>query len=207
MRILAIDTCNGFCSAAMLEDNNIIASSFESQVSKQAEMLPYHIQNTLSVAKANLADIDYIGVTIGPGSFTGVRIGVALANGIQIANNVNLLGVSCLQVLGYQAVVHKQKCFAVMDARRDEVFIQGFDLHLKPITEAMLLNFDEAEKIVTPDSILAGSGATHLTNLNNRFININLDAEETVKTAAYLISHNQIFPCSQLAPLYIRNWG
>lgn len=99
MIILAIDTSLDDCIVAIAQDGEILASSCQKTKSKQAEILPQMVKDICEKAKINPKQIDKIGVTIGPGSFTGVRVGLAFAKGLAIATDAQIIGISTLELL------------------------------------------------------------------------------------------------------------
>lgn len=99
MIILAIDTSLDDCIVVIARDGEILASSCQKTKSKQAEILPQMVKNICEKAQINPKQIDKIGVTIGPGSFTGVRVGLAFAKGLAIATNSQIVGISTLELL------------------------------------------------------------------------------------------------------------
>ena len=121
----------------------------------------------MSRAGVTFADIDRIAVTIGPGTFTGTRIGIAAARGLAIARHFEIVSTTSLAVMAEVAVAELGSNRAIgalaiaVDARRDQVYVQlfgegGLDVKSPP----MLLSIDEASRIGDDGPLLiAGSGA------------------------------------------------
>lgn len=99
MRVLAIDTALGACSAALVEHGVSIAAISESMERGHAERLAPLVDELMRGAGAAFADIDRIAVTVGPGSFTGVRVGLSFARGLALALDKPCVGVSTLEAL------------------------------------------------------------------------------------------------------------
>lgn len=93
-KILAIDCAHGDCSAALSDGEKIISEIDEQMERGQAERLIPMVRDVLKQADASFADIDVVAVTTGPGSFTGVRVGLAAADGIAMAAGLPMIGVS-----------------------------------------------------------------------------------------------------------------
>ena len=91
MRVLILDSALGRCAAAIVTDGTVVASRVEDRRQRHEELLPMMAQAVLAEASG---PITLIGVTIGPGSFTGIRAGLALAHGIGLAAGVPVIGVT-----------------------------------------------------------------------------------------------------------------
>ena len=99
MIVLALDTALDGCAVALAEDNENRASLDEEMMRGQAERLAPMVREILAVAHATFSEIDRIAVTTGPGSFTGVRVGLSFARALALALNKPCLGVSTLEAL------------------------------------------------------------------------------------------------------------
>jgi tRNA threonylcarbamoyl adenosine modification protein YeaZ len=123
MRVLAIDTALAACAAAVLgTGHGIVASESLPMPRGHAEALLPLIARVMKQSETNFRDL--IAVTIGPGSFTGVRVGLAAARGFGVATGVPVVGVSTLSVYAapYLAANSKSSVIAAIDARHDHVF-------------------------------------------------------------------------------------
>jgi tRNA threonylcarbamoyladenosine biosynthesis protein TsaB len=148
MRVLAIDTALAACAAAVLDtDHGIVASESLAMVRGHAEALVPLIARVMKQSNMSFRDLGRIAVTTGPGSFTGVRVGLAAARGFGVATAVPVVGVSTLSVYAapYLADNGKSPVVAVIDARHDHVFLQVFgpgghtlvSPRLAPLSEAV----------------------------------------------------------------------
>ena len=129
MRVLAIDTALAACAAAVLDtDHGIVASESLPMVRGHAEALIPLIARVMKQSEMSFRDLGRIAVTTGPGSFTGVRVGLAAARGFGVATGVPVVGVSTLSVYAapYLAGNGKTPVVAAIDARHDHVFLQVF---------------------------------------------------------------------------------
>ncbi|PCI34562.1 MAG: tRNA (adenosine(37)-N6)-threonylcarbamoyltransferase complex dimerization subunit type 1 TsaB [Alphaproteobacteria bacterium] len=136
MIILALDSALSSCSAAVIKDGEIVSEIFENRMRGQAERLLPLCQEVCAEAGLSFDDLDAIAVTRGPGTFTGVRIGLAAAKGLALALDIPLIGVTTLSVSARNAA--KNSCegrIAIAhDARRSEVYLQIFDLKAGQVT-------------------------------------------------------------------------
>lgn len=127
MKILAIDTTTFLGSVALVEDDLLIASIQQGTQVTYSERLIHSIDHLLEGARWRKLDIDLIAVALGPGSFTGLRIGLGTAKGLAITLGKPMVGVSSLQVLACGSGSHDRMVVPVIDARRDEVYATAYN--------------------------------------------------------------------------------
>lgn len=122
---LAIDCSARFCAVALYrgDGDRVLAQSSPDIGRGHAEQLPGVLDAVLKQAGAGLSGVERLGVTIGPGSFAGIRVGVAFARGLALAMNVPAIGVGTLEALAVPAALASRRpVMAVFDARRDRVW-------------------------------------------------------------------------------------
>ncbi len=121
-KLLAVDTATESCGAAVLADGRIQAElSLNHGETHTKHILPA-IDEVLCLAGVSLTEIDAFAVTRGPGSFTGLRIGISTMKGMAFATGKPIIGVSSLEVLAYQAEGDSRLVCPVIDARRHEIY-------------------------------------------------------------------------------------
>lgn len=127
MRILAFDCALEARSAALFEGQRLVGGRQEAGPRRHAERLLPLITETLAAVAWRFADLDLICLTRGPGSFTGLRIGLAAARGLAVALDVPVLGLSTLEALaaGVEAPGNAA-VLALIDARRGQLYAQAF---------------------------------------------------------------------------------
>ncbi|WP_026619586.1 tRNA threonylcarbamoyladenosine biosynthesis protein TsaB [Ensifer sp. WSM1721] len=168
MLVLAIDTSGIGCSAAVYDGGpgELLARAGAEIGRGHAERLMDFVDEALIAAGRQLADIDRIAVTIGPGSFTGIRVGVAAARGLALALGKPAVGVTTLQVIAESARLKEpgRPVLAVMDAKRDEVYVQSFDARGRAEGAPEILSAGEVhERFSGFSGIVSGSGAHLVT--------------------------------------------
>jgi tRNA threonylcarbamoyladenosine biosynthesis protein TsaB len=126
MIVLALDTCLAACSVALIGDGRILGSLSEPTARGHQERLAPMTRDLMAEAGLGFADLDRIGVTVGPGSFTGLRVGLAFAKGLAFALGRPCVGVGTLEALAAGCEGAGRKA-AVIDAGRGRVYIQLFD--------------------------------------------------------------------------------
>ncbi|MEI7931924.1 MAG: tRNA (adenosine(37)-N6)-threonylcarbamoyltransferase complex dimerization subunit type 1 TsaB, partial [Alphaproteobacteria bacterium] len=123
MIVLAVDTCLSACTAAVGEDGRMVAHISEPMVRGHQERLALMVAEAMAASGRKFSDLDRIGATVGPGSFTGLRIGLSFAKAMALALDIPFSGFSSLEALSFG---HPGRVIAIADARRGQAYWQGF---------------------------------------------------------------------------------
>jgi tRNA threonylcarbamoyladenosine biosynthesis protein TsaB len=133
--VLALDAGGAMCSAAVAIDD-ILASAERCESPRgQAEILLPMADRVLSEAGLSPAALDLLAVTVGPGSFTGIRIGLAAARGIAVATGARLIGVTSFDAVAVGAERPNQWLLVALESRREDLYVQFFDPWHCPVGE------------------------------------------------------------------------
>ena len=125
MKILSIDTSSNICGVSVLEDEKLLKEFSEDNKLTHSERLVPIIKDLLSELKLDLCDFDLIVCDIGPGSFTGIRIGVATVKAFCDSLNINSIGISSLEALAYNTKQEGLIC-SLIDAKHNNVYVGVF---------------------------------------------------------------------------------
>ena len=147
MIVLGLDTCLNACSVAVLDGDRVLAHATETMARGHQERLAPMAQMVMAAAALPFSRLDRIGATVGPGSFTGLRVGVAFAKGLASALSIPAVGVGALEALAAEG---PGLVAAVIDARRDQVYLQVFEA---------------GEALMAPDVLPIGTAAARLVEL------------------------------------------
>ena len=162
--ILALDTCLTACSVAILDGDTVLAARSEAMPRGHQERLAPLVRELMAQAGVGFPALTRIGVTVGPGSFTGLRVGLAFAKGLSSALAIPCVGVSALEALAFG---RDGFVGAVIDARRDQVYVQffgdGVALTAPDALAATTASARLAEVYHGGPATLIGSGAPLLT--------------------------------------------
>ena len=163
MPILAIDTSTMVSGAAIATKDRLIAEVTMQLKLPQSQVLLGHIEDVLKIAHMDKKDLDGIAISIGPGSFTGLRIGVATVKGLAFATNKPCIGVSTLEAMAENLCGINGNICCVMDARAGQVYQAFFKREANTLTrlcEDRAIKLDELSKEIGETSqILVGDGA------------------------------------------------
>lgn len=146
--ILHIETSTAVCSVALSSDGQVIDQYADLSGANHAEKLPEFFDQALSFADSHALPLDAVAVSSGPGSYTGLRIGVSLAKGVCMARDLKLISVPTLQLLAVPLLLHEEiepdaLLCPMIDARRMEVYAAIYDRRLKMLREASADVVDE----------------------------------------------------------------
>ncbi len=164
MILLAIDTSGSGCFVAIHDsDSNVTLGTAGADIGRgHAERLMAFVDAALEAAGVDLSAIERIAVTIGPGSFTGIRVGVAAARGLSLALGVPAVGVSTLSAI---AAAHLSEhpatpVFVAIDAKRGEAYCQAFAADGAAVSAPLILPLDEARAAAgASQALVIGSAA------------------------------------------------
>ncbi|MGH6763311.1 MAG: tRNA (adenosine(37)-N6)-threonylcarbamoyltransferase complex dimerization subunit type 1 TsaB [Phyllobacterium sp.] len=172
MIVLAIDTAANLCAAALFDaDSNRILSQVTEDIGKgHAERLMALVEQGLAEAGLSIDRVQKIAVTVGPGSFTGARVGVSTARGLGLALGCPVVGITTLEALAHdtrKSFPHRPVLVAI-DAHRGEVFAQFFGIDGTPESEPLAI--EPAQLATQLESrgaglVLAGSAAAMLNGM------------------------------------------
>ncbi|MDG1436587.1 MAG: tRNA (adenosine(37)-N6)-threonylcarbamoyltransferase complex dimerization subunit type 1 TsaB [Rickettsiaceae bacterium] len=162
-KILCFDVSNNSCSVAISEGQKILYFEEERRPSMQAEKLMVIIERALHTLSINYNDLDYLAVTTGPGSFTGIRIGLAVAKGILYASNLKPIAINNFESAYYRLKMQVQdydSAFIVLNAYRNQMYVQEFMKNSAPNKPILVNNLDLIELLKTKNGrvICTGSG-------------------------------------------------
>jgi tRNA threonylcarbamoyladenosine biosynthesis protein TsaB len=162
-RILILDTATLQCSVALANDGKVVAQrEVREDGHVHAERLLPLIDEAMGEAGWSPTDLDAVAVSGGPGSYTGLRIGVATAKGICHAQGIPLLALDTLQLLAVQGMrldPHATQRVAMVDARRMEVYAAAYDRNAHPLSEVAPVIVDEGEGAWEGPAQFIGDGA------------------------------------------------
>lgn len=161
MRILSVDSSSVSASAAVTENGKILAEEFVNNGYTHSVTLMPIIDKVLKDSETTVSGIDLLAITNGPGSFTGVRIGIASAKGVCDAANIPCFAVSTLEAIAKPLSLQNVLAVSVMDARCNQVYTASFYKGIRETEDrAILISELSAElKGETRDIVLIGDGA------------------------------------------------
>jgi tRNA threonylcarbamoyladenosine biosynthesis protein TsaB len=164
--LLALDSTGNACSVAVWRDGALAAHRLAEMTRGHGERLLPMVADVMKAASLDMAALDAIAVTIGPGSFTGLRIGLAAARGLGLALARPVVGITAFLAVAASlpaALRERREILVAIDTKRDDVFLQRFDPALRALAPARLMTVSEAIAGLPPGPLLlAGDGVALL---------------------------------------------
>ncbi|WP_068541116.1 tRNA (adenosine(37)-N6)-threonylcarbamoyltransferase complex dimerization subunit type 1 TsaB [Thermodesulfatator autotrophicus] len=175
--VLGIETASP-CGGVAVVGEELLGEITLSSQETHSRRLMLAIDYLLKQLKLGLKDIAAIGIGLGPGSFTGLRIGLATAKGLHLASGLPLIGISTLKALAYSLVFSEKPVCAALDARRSQVYAAIYkpkDGHLEEIMPPALLSPEKLASRIKEPAYFVGDGAkTYFSlfkeTLENKFL-------------------------------------
>lgn len=214
LKILAVDTALGACSTAVLDGQTIRAQACEPMERGHAERLAPMVRETMEAAQLGFDRLERLAVTIGPGTFTGQRVGYAFMRGLRLALKCPLIGVTTLEAMARAAMAQTGVgCSAVLhDAKRCEVYVAVYE-NGHALVPVQIAGFEEALQQIRNSAraakaplALAGTAANAAASVLREYgvgaIETGIVAPNAIWVARMALSAPE--PSTVPRPLYLR---
>ena len=176
MRSLFIDTSSSFVNIYIVKDDSILVSKSCHTLKDMANSIMPLIRESFNEVDFKVNDIDKIFVTVGPGSFTGVRVGITVAKTISWGLNIPVYPISTLEYLA-SIDTNYNKTISIIDARRGNVFAGFYDSNLNKLDTEKLVGYDELSK--DDDTLVVSYDGVYNSTISNvnilKIVNKHLD--------------------------------
>ena len=217
MRILAVDTATTSCSVAIVDKTSLLSEFTLEREQTHSKHLMDMIKAVLRMAGLNFSDLDGFAVTRGPGSFTGLRIGLSTIKGLAVASEKPVVGVSSLEALALQVSYSRDLICPILDASRGEVYFSRYRFlngQLKKQTKERVAPPDKAVDDLNESCLFVGNGAfvykEMILEKMGKFASFAPLIQNTIRasTMAYLsmakFEKNDTDDIEKILPCYIR---
>ena len=219
MKILGIDTSTMAANVAVLEDDKLICEYTVNTKKTHSQKLMPMIENMLKLSDIEIKDINAIGICVGPGSFTGLRIGMATAKAMAHVNNIPLIGVNSLEVLGANMDICNKKVCSILDAQRNQVYTCKYifeDNKSKALEEINIMPIDDLlEELASTNEewVIVGEAVYKYKEKIEAISNITISSPSNNITKASSLcvvakdkfeQNIEVHNCYDINPMYIR---
>ena len=218
--ILNIETSTNVCSVALSQDGVSLYEDVNMEGPSHAQVLAGYVKNAVSFADSHAIPIDAIAISKGPGSYTGLRIGVSEAKGVAYGRDAKLLSVPTLKLLtvpillGHEELPEDALLCPMIDARRMEVYCALYDRALNEVvqTQALVIDSDSFKDYLDKQLIyFMGNGADKcvetIQHPNAHFIkNIVPRAKNMIPLAEMAMAKEQIEDVAYFEPFYLKEF-
>lgn len=218
MKILGIDTSSEVATIAVMDENKLIGEYTINHKKTHSQKLMPMIEEMLRSCEISVDDIDLIGVAIGPGSFTGLRIGVATAKAMAHVRNIPIASINTLESLAFNMNLSKGIIYPILDAQRNQVYTCKFTwenntmVALEDISVKDIDSLLEEIKERYEEAIVLGEAADlykdKFEGLKNVYISPNshklAKASSICELALQKYNKGEVSNCYEISPFYIR---
>ena len=217
MRVLGIDSSTPGCSVALLNNDTIVAERIADPLPSYSKYLLQMVDQVLTEGKSRLDDVDGFAVTIGPGSFTGLRIGVSLLKGFVLATEKPFVGINSLEALARTLDSPKYPICTALDARKSEVYAAVFESQkdgLRPLLKESALSPEALCGKIKAPTLFIGNGVERYREIFKESLGAHFVEPETrprfstaagtALLASQQFDHQNHFDLNQLKINYIR---
>lgn len=218
--IVHIETATNVCSVALSQDGQVLMSKENFEGPNHNIVLAPYVDEAVSFADSHAIPLDAVAVSCGPGSYTGLRIGVSTAKGLCYGRDLKLLSVSTLELMCVPLLLHREDIpenavlCPMLDARRMEVYSAIYDRALKtlkPVSADVITEDSYSEFLAKGPVVFFGNGAAKckdtLTHPNARFIdNIHPLAKYMMPLAERSIAQDKYEDVAYFEPFYLKEF-
>ncbi len=219
MKILGIDTATDILGVALTEDKELIVESRSNIKRAHAEKLINTIEKVLSEVKLKPQDLDGIAVSIGPGSFTGLRIGLAAVKGLAFAADIPVASVPTLDALVLQTQFYPHQIRPLVKAQGDEAYTALYHFEkgiLSRDSGYQVIDINNISELIKEKTLVLNIGMKNLENFipEETEKSIEIAPQEFCKTSGYAVARigyeklfkNDVEDIDNLEPFYLKNF-
>lgn len=214
MQVLAVTTSSNNCSVAILEDKKEVKElNIENEKTHSENLMPL-IEKILKETNTDLSKINYLACDVGPGSFTGIRIGIATIKAISEVKNIPICAVSSLEGLAYIVQKFEGIIVSLIDARNNQAYCGIFDTDYSNIADFFSDTIENIIDILKEKNkhinFVGNAVEIHYNILKSNFENATFLKENKLlainiaRAAVKKIEENEIYTADNLLPVYLR---
>lgn len=214
MKILGVDTSSDICSVCLLEDTTVIKELHLNNGKTHSENLVPLLKELIDSCNITFSDINLIAIDKGPGSFTGIRIGIATIKAIAEVYNIKIVGVTSLKSLAFNEDYKNNTVISLIDARNNQVYCGVFNTGVDDIYLALDINeaLESIKTYVNENTIFVGDGSVLHKDLIQNFFKIQLkfsnnNDQSSVSTALAgleIFNKGEFETADTILPFYLR---
>ncbi len=211
--ILNIETSSKNCSVC-LSSNGELISSFDSEdiTYKHSELLTSSIQNILNENNLSVKDLSAVSVGIGPGSFTGLRIGLSVAKGLCYSHNIDLIGISSLKIIANSVIKENKNIISLIKDKGDHFYISKHSSDLKQIVEPKikLIDRDYISNILDDESVIvvntdeSNEFISNLVNKETKVFKRTISSTDMITLSHISLNEKKFENIAYIEPMYVK---
>jgi len=210
--ILNIETSSKNCSVSISSNGNLISNfDLEEERYRHSELLTYSIQNILNKNQISIKELSAVALGIGPGSFTGLRIGFSVAKGLCYPHGINLIGISSLKILANSVNNNGKNVMTLINDKDNFFYLSTFDKDLSELTKPKIQLIDSSflESYVNKDYIIIVNDSksyNYIKSNNNKIklIKKTISSVNMIELSQDLLIKKRFEDLAYFEPLYVK---
>jgi len=211
--ILNIETSSKNCSVCLSSKGNLVTSfDLEDEAYRHSELLTSSIQNILNENNLDVSGLSAVSVGIGPGSFTGLRIGFSVAKGLCYPHNIDLIGISSLKIIANSVVKENKNIISLIKDKGEHYYISKYSNDLKEIIKPKikLIDKDYIFNILDDDSVIVvntDESNEFISDLVNEEIQVfkrTISSVDMISLSHKLLEEKEFEDIAYIEPMYVK---
>ncbi len=211
--ILNIETSSKNCSVCLSSKGNLVTSfDLEDEAYRHSELLTSSIQNILNENNLDVSGLSAVSVGIGPGSFTGLRIGFSVAKGLCYPHNIDLIGISSLKIIANSVVKENKNIISLIKDKGEHYYISKYSNDLKEIIKPKikLIDKDYIFNILDDDSVIVvntDESNEFISDLVNEEIQVfkrTISSVDMISLSHKLLEEKKFEDIAYIEPMYVK---
>ena len=211
--ILNIETSSKNCSVCLSSKGNLVTSfDLEDEAYRHSELLTSSIQNILNENNLDVSGLSAVSIGIGPGSFTGLRIGFSVAKGLCYPHNIDLIGISSLKIIANSVVKENKNIISLIKDKGEHYYISKYSNDLKEIIEPKikLIDRDYIFNILDDDSVIVvntDESNEFISDLVNEEIQVfkrTISSVDMISLSHKLLEEKEFEDIAYIEPMYVK---
>ena len=212
-RILNIETSSKNCSVCLSSKGNLVTSfELEDESYRHSELLTSSIQNILNENNLDVSGLSAVSVGIGPGSFTGLRIGFSVAKGLCYPHDIDLIGISSLKIIANSVIKENKNIISLIKDKGDYYYISKYSNDLKEIVEPKikLIDKDYIFKILDDQSVIvvntdeSNEFISNLVNKETEVFKRTISSTDMISLSHKSLDEKKLEDIAYIEPMYIK---
>ena len=211
--ILNIETSSKNCSVCLSSKGNLVTSfELEDESYRHSELLTSSIQNILNENNLDVSGLSAVSVGIGPGSFTGLRIGFSVAKGLCYPHDIDLIGISSLKIIANSVIKENKNIISLIKDKGDYYYISKYSNDLKEIVEPKikLIDKDYIFKILDDQSVIvvntdeSNEFISNLVNKETEVFKRTISSTDMISLSHKSLDEKKLEDIAYIEPMYIK---
>lgn len=208
--ILSLETSGKVCSVALMNGRNTLFQENIQEANMHDKMLAQMVDKAMSKLDKDYSMLDAVAVSAGPGSFTGLRIGAALAKGITFDSDIKLISIPTMDAIAYDIINHNDieydKIIILIPSHKNLFYYAVFDSSCNKTDDIQLIKKEELNKLADKNTIFAGPEIEQLSGILTINTAMKLNAGIIANYAYKLYFENEFVNANEFVPLYVQDF-